>query len=145
MKLSHQKAITVLRVIVALLIFIHGVARAALGIVDDFGGFLGAVFLGGIGVGPGTALAWMITSIEICGSTLLALGRWVRPLALYFSLELTVGIILVHLPDGWFVVGAGRNGVEYSFLLISVLLAVALSAEAGRRPAKRSSDDTPTD
>lgn len=30
--------------------------------------------------------------------------------------------------EGWFVVGAGRNGMEYSVLLIMVLIAVACTA-----------------
>jgi putative oxidoreductase len=38
-----------------------------------------------------------------------------------------MGIILVHAKEGWFVVGAGRNGVEYSVLLIAVFVALAIS------------------
>lgn len=38
---------------------------------------------------------------------------------------LAAGAVLVHYPAGWFVVGAGRNGMEYSALLIVGLLAVA--------------------
>ena len=32
---------------------------------------------------------------------------------------------MVHWKEGWFVVGAGRNGMEYSALLIASLLAIA--------------------
>ena len=32
---------------------------------------------------------------------------------------------MVHAKAGWFVVGAGRNGMEYSVLLIVCLLALA--------------------
>ncbi len=35
-----------------------------------------------------------------------------------------MGIVLVHAPAGWFVVGHGRNGMEYSVLLIAALLCV---------------------
>jgi putative oxidoreductase len=35
-----------------------------------------------------------------------------------------MGIILVHFKEGWFVVGGGRNGVEYNFLLIVVLMTI---------------------
>ena len=35
-----------------------------------------------------------------------------------------MGIVLVHFKEGWFVVGGGRNGWEYNFLLIFVLLAI---------------------
>ena len=41
-----------------------------------------------------------------------------------------MGIVLVHAPSGWFVVGGGRNGMEYSVLLIAVLLAQAWAAPA---------------
>jgi len=40
--------------------------------------------------------------------------------------------VLVHYPDGWFVVGAGRNGMEYSMMLLAGLIAVAW-AHAPRR------------
>ncbi|MBK8885646.1 MAG: hypothetical protein IPN46_03480 [Saprospiraceae bacterium] len=29
---------------------------------------------------------------------------------------------MVHLPNGWFVVGGGYNGIEYNVLLIAVLI-----------------------
>ena len=36
-----------------------------------------------------------------------------------------MGLILMPLPAGWFVVGLGRNGMEYSVLLIVCLGALA--------------------
>jgi putative oxidoreductase len=33
-----------------------------------------------------------------------------------------MGIIMVHYQEGWFVVGGGRNGVEFNILMIFVLL-----------------------
>ncbi|AEI50761.1 hypothetical protein [Runella slithyformis] len=38
---------------------------------------------------------------------------------------LVMGIVLIHFKEGWFVVGGGRNGVEFHFLLIVVLLTLA--------------------
>lgn len=35
-----------------------------------------------------------------------------------------MGIVLVHYQEGWFVVGGGRNGMEYNFLLICVLISI---------------------
>ncbi|WP_295793028.1 hypothetical protein [Mucilaginibacter sp.] len=40
---------------------------------------------------------------------------------------LVVGIFLDHMHDGWFVVGGGRNGMEYSVVLIACLFAVLWS------------------
>ncbi|HKX54455.1 MAG TPA: hypothetical protein VJN01_00030, partial [Xanthomonadales bacterium] len=36
-----------------------------------------------------------------------------------------VGIILVNAPEGWVVVGLGRNGMKYSVLLVFCLLGLA--------------------
>lgn len=119
-----EQALTALRVCVALVLVIHGVARASLGIVDDFGGFLASRgFPGGLG------LAWAITVFEVIGGVVLASGRWVRPVALLFLAELAAGVALVHWPEGWFVVGAGRNGMEYSVLLIAILAGLAYADE----------------
>jgi len=51
--------------------------------------------------------------------------RWTSLAALGHAAILTLGMILVHWPEGWFVVGGGRNGMEYSVLLIISLLAIA--------------------
>ena len=119
----HARALTAVRVTVAVLLIVHGVARISLGIVDDFGGFLSAT-----GFPLGTALAWFVTVMELAGGAALAFGRWTHVLAVYFALQLALGILLVHAQEGWFVVGAGRNGVEYSVLLIAALLAIAWAA-----------------
>jgi len=111
------------RVTVALLLVVHGLARISLGIVDEFG-----VFLGGVGLPFGSVLAWGATGFEIVGGVTLAVGRAVRPISALLCLELAAGIVLVHWPAGWFVVGAGRNGMEYSVLLIACLLAVFYAA-----------------
>ena len=36
-------------------------------------------------------------------------------------------------PNGWFVVGAGRNGMEYSVLIVACLAAVFLADRAALR------------
>jgi putative oxidoreductase len=115
-------ALVFLRVVVASLMLIHGIARIYLGIVDDFGEFL---TLNSLPFGFYTA--WAITIFEIVGSLALASGFYVAPLAAVFAAHLLCGIFLVHLKDGWFVVGAGRNGVEFSVLLIAVFLTLANS------------------
>ena len=123
-----QRAMAALRIVVSILLVIHGVTRVSLGIVDDFG-----AFLVGAGIPLGVPTAWAVTIVEVLGGALLALGRFIRWLALFFAVELIVGIVLVHAPEGWFVVGAGRNGMEYSVLLIVVLAAVAWEA-SGQEP-----------
>lgn len=122
---------TILRVTLALLIAAHGWVRFLDGGVVPFGGWLD-----GQGLTFGFAIAATITAIEILGTVAFALGRFVWPLSLAYSAIYAVGIVLVHAPAGWFVVGAGRNGAEYSVLLIVALLCVGWQ-HAPRRPAAR--------
>ena len=116
------QALSIIRFAVGLLLAIHGIARVSLGIVDDFGGLPFTA----TGFPMGAAIAWSITVIEIVGGPLLSIGKFRFILSLYFAAQLVVGIILVHWSSGWFVVGAGNNGMEYSILLIACLVAIAL-------------------
>ena len=80
--------------------------------------------------------AWAITLTEVVGSLLLAAGRLVFPVAVLLSGIYLVGIFMVHASNGWFVVGAGRNGAEYSVLLIVALLCVGLQHLPSRKGAR---------
>ena len=111
----------VLRLTLAGLIAAHGWARWLAGGIAPFGGFLEAQ-----GFPAGMLLAGAVTALEIVGSLLLATGRLVFPLSLAFAAIYATGIALVHAKAGWFVVGLGRNGSEYSVLLIVCLLAVGV-------------------
>ena len=122
--------VVVLRVAIASVFVIHGLARIANGTVGGFGAFLGTW-----GVPTGVILAWVITVVEIAGGAALAAGLFVRWLAAWFILQIAAGIVMVHAASGWFVVGAGRNGVEYSVLIVACLFATAMldaSSEAAR-------------
>ena len=109
------------RLLVALLIGIHGWYRLHAGTSSGFGDWLATQ-----GIPLAHAVAWGVTIGEIVGSACLAIGVCVRPFALLFMAIYAMGIVLVHAPEGWFVVGAGRNGMEYSVLLIGSLTLVAL-------------------
>jgi putative oxidoreductase len=122
MTTSPRVALALLRAGTALMMIVHGVARAWLGIVDDFG-----VVLNTWGFPAGFALAWTITLVEIIGGALLAAGMFILPISAWFIFQLLMGIYLIHGRVGWFVVGAGRNGVEYSALLILCLIVIALT------------------
>jgi putative oxidoreductase len=117
-----------LRLVLAGLIAAHGWARLVAGAVPPFGTFLTSQ---GFPAGPELAMA--ITALEIVGSVVLAAGRLVAPLCVVFSLVYLTGIALVHAKAGWFVVGLGRNGAEYSVLLIVCLLCVGLQHTRSRR------------
>lgn len=115
-------ALVLLRTIVALIMLVHGLGRIYFGAVDDFGEFL---TLNGFPLG--FYIAWAITIFEIVASILIAVGFYVAPLAAIFAAHLLCGIYLVHLKDGWFVVGAGRNGAEFSVLLVASFIALAIA------------------
>lgn len=123
---SKSTALLFLKVISAVLMFIHGAARISNGTVDDFG-----VFLSGQGFPLGFFLAWGITLFELAGSILLVAGFYTWITALVFAVHLGVGIALVHWRQGWFVVGAGTGGMEFSVLLIASFLAIAFANYKG--------------
>ena len=115
-----QAALSAVRCGVAALIFIHGAWRAAYGGVAPFGEWLETQ-----GFPAGLALAWTVTLYELIAPLFIAARRFVAMACLGHIFILTIGAFLVHAPNGWFVVGAGRNGVEYSVLLILCLAATA--------------------
>lgn len=123
-------AVHALRAVPALTMVIHGTYRAVTGGVGGFGEFLATQHL------PAAhAVAWMLTLVEIIGGLTLVWGVLVVPLCVWFIAEHIVGILTVHLPAGWFVVGGGRNGMEYSVLLIACFAIVAILDPALRRRA----------
>ncbi len=122
------QVLDILRVTVALLILIHGVYRLSAGLVEPFGLWLDSL---GFPFGYGWAMA--VTLYELVGPALMLARRWTSLAALGHAFILTLGMILVHLPAGWFVVGGGRNGMEYSVFLIVSLLAIAWAYWPPRR------------
>jgi putative oxidoreductase len=126
-----QLGLTLLRIAIAAIMMIHGLARAYLGIVDDFG-----VVLNQWGFPAGGALAWIITVVEIVGGAALAAGYLVHVVAPWFIVQLAIGVYLIHARAGWFVVGAGRNGAEFSVLLIICLVVILLTTRMARPLAR---------
>lgn len=111
----------VLRVILAVILLVHSVPGMIDGGVNKFG----TLYLDAIGFAPiGLYLAWLIKlSHVVCAICLLA-NKYVKWPGVITILIWTVGIFMVHLPDGWFVVGGGRNGIEYNILLIMTMIVV---------------------
>ena len=91
-------------------------------------------WLDSLGFPFGLGIAWGVTLIEIVGTPLLALRRFVFPLCCVYVAIYLAGLVLVHWPAGWFVVGLGRNGMEYSVLLIVCLVVVAWQDAPRTRP-----------
>lgn len=108
---SKDLALTIVRVAAAGNMLIHGISRVVTGGVAPFDGYLTS-----LGFPPYSA--FIITAFELIAAILIIINRWTSILSIVFCVELVVGIILVHGPEGWFVVGHGRNGAEYNVLLI---------------------------
>jgi putative oxidoreductase len=87
--------LVLLRVYLAIALFIHGSTRALHHSVGDFGTFLQSQ-----GLPLGHVVAWIIPLTEIFGSLTMASGFFVRYLAGFFILELFAGILLVHWKNG---------------------------------------------
>lgn len=113
-------ALSIQRLVLCGFIATHGWARFFAGGVPPFGTWLESQ-----GFPFGIVIAGAITAFEIGGTLVLAAGRFVPLLCCAYAFIYAVGIVLVHAPAGWFVVGLGRNGMEYSVLLIVCLLSIA--------------------
>lgn len=116
--MSNKISLALIRFAAAGNMLIHGITRIYNNGVTPFDAFLAS-----LGFPPYTA--WAITLFEIGAALALMLNKWVIPISILFILQLLMGIVLVHGREGWFVVGAGRNGVEYSVLLIICFISTA--------------------
>lgn len=92
--------------------------------VNDFGN----LFLNKIGFSPfGVFIAWGVVISQIITSLLLVANKVVKISSIINIVILVFGIITVHFAEGWYVVGAGRNGMEFSFILIITLITIIIS------------------
>ena len=118
----------VLRIALAAVFFMHGIPSIFTGAVNNFGN----QYLNTVGFAPiGLPLAWVIKLSHVACAILLILNRYIRPAAFVTIPILVAGIIMIHAAEGWFVVGAGRNGVEFNVLLISALVYLAIINKKG--------------
>lgn len=110
-----------LRLAVAIILLAHSIPGMFNNGVNDFG----KLYLNQIGFAPfGVLLAWMIKLSHVAAAICLLFEKFVKWASIVTILILIVGIILIHFKEGWFVVGGGRNGIEFNFLLIFVLLTI---------------------
>ncbi len=104
-----------------MILFMHSVPGMFNGGVNDFGN----LYLNPLGFGWfGLPVAWLIKLSHVGMIISLMTNRLIIWMGWITIAILTIGIIIVHSPNGWFVVGGGTNGVEFNFLLIFALLSV---------------------
>ena len=108
-----------LRFAVAIILLVHSVFGMFDGGVNAFGN----LYLNQIGFAPiGLYLAWAIKLSHVEAAVCLLLNKYIKLASIITIFVLIMGIILIHFKEGWFVVGGGRNGLEFNLLLIFVLL-----------------------
>lgn len=118
-KFSYGLAI--LRVVVGLIYVMHGYPKL-------FGGLDATTeMLSSLGFPVAEAFAIFLALLETVGGALLIAGLFVTPLAILFIIEMTIGIVLVHAANGFYVIGPGQGGIELNLLLIASLLALVLA------------------
>lgn len=123
----------ILRVAVAIILLTHSVVGMFNNGINDFGN----LYLNQVGFAPfGVLLAWSIKLSHVACAILLLLNKFIKPAAIITIGVLIAGIIMVHFKEGWFVVGGGRNGMEFNFLLICVLLTIIYPNGIGSKSAK---------
>lgn len=108
-----------LRLPVAIILIMHSVPGMFNNGINDFGNF----YLNQVGFAPmGVYIAWAIKLSHVVCALCFLLNKYIKWASVVTIFVLIMGIIMVHYKEGWFVVGGGRNGVEFNILLIFVLL-----------------------
>jgi putative oxidoreductase len=107
-----------IRLGVAIILLVHGLGGMFNNGVNNFGN----LYLNQVGFAPfGLVLAWVVKiSHVVCAASLL-LNRYVIATSSITISILIMGILMIHGKEGWFVVGGGRNGMEFNFILILIL------------------------
>ena len=110
-----------LRLPIVIILLVHGMGGMFNNGINDFGN----LYLNQIGFAPiGLILAWVIKLSHVLCAICLLINKFIFWPAIITIIILLMGIILIHYNEGWFVVGGGRNGLEFNFLLIFVLLSL---------------------
>lgn len=121
--MQFQNSTFILRLAVAIILFTHSIPGMFNNGINNFGN----LYLNQQGFAPfGLWLAWAIKLSHIVCALLLLFNKYIKWACLVTIAILLAGIVMVHFKEGWFVLGDGRNGWEYSFLLICVLVAIIL-------------------
>ena len=121
---KQRLADTVLRIAVVAILAAHSIP----GMFDNGVNNFGKMYLDTVGFAPfGIYVAWAVKLSHVANVIALIMDKYVIITSLITMAILVMGVFMVHLPHGWFVVGGGSNGVEFNILLIAVLAAIVLT------------------
>ncbi len=111
----------ILRVVLGLIFIAHGGDKLLGGVGGTVQSF------GNLGIPLPFVSAWLVTLLEFVGGMFLIVGLFILPTAILLAGYMLVGIILVHFPNGFFVIGPdAAGGYEFNLLLIAGLLSLLL-------------------
>ena len=112
-------AMTIIRVVVGLVFFVHGWQK-----VFSFG-FAGVGgFFGSLGIPAAGFFAVVVSLLELLGGLALMLGLATRLVGLLLAINMLVALFAVHLSSGFFV---SEGGYEFVLLLGVAALAFAIT------------------
>jgi putative oxidoreductase len=104
---------SIVRIVVALLFLEHGLSRM-------FG------WPSPIAHPPAFTLYWFAGMIELCGSVLVLVGLFTRPVAFIMSGEMAFAYFLSHFPRGFFpILNGGDGAILYCFIFLYIAFAGA--------------------
>ena len=110
-----------LRFAIVIILLAHSIPGMFDNSIHDFGD----LYLNQIGFAPlGIPIAWSIKISHVVAAFCLIFEKYVKWACIVTIFVLIAGIVIVHFKEGWFVVGGGRNGVEFNFILIFALLTI---------------------
>jgi putative oxidoreductase len=115
------KNLSFLRIAIIIIFLVHSLAGMFNNGINNFGN----LYLNQVGFAPiGLPLAWAVKLSHIALAYSLLTDKYLKATSFITIFILIAGILMIHLKEGWFVVGGGRNGVEFNFLLIMCLLSI---------------------
>jgi putative oxidoreductase len=123
-------AIDLVKLAVCAIILTHGMHRYLYGELGPLGDALAH-----FGFPFPRLEAQLVNLAETGGVLLIALGVLVRTMCAILIFIFATGVVLIHWQLGFFIVGPGEGGWEFSALLMSCLAAVALDYWPARAPA----------
>ena len=126
--LKPTLSIAGLRMVMGIIFILHATARIYNNSLPGFGDFLSEK-----GFPMGFYLAWAVTLFELAGSILMFFRQFVKIFCIGEIIILIIGIITLHWQHGWFVVGMTLGGIEYSVVLITILLAIFFAERKAER------------
>ena len=111
----------ILRITLAIVLIMHSVPGMFNNGINDFG----KLYLNQVGFAPvGLYVAWIIKLSHVAAAVALLLNKYIKLASWGTIFVLVAGIFLVHLPEGWYVVGGGRNGIEFNVVLIAIFVSL---------------------